>query len=117
MRHRKPYGSGRRSSRQTLTLFSLLLSFLAISVIATPATLPFTECTAGNAIDPSLKINVSTVYGQIVTDDALGRHLNLTVIGNTGQEITPISNATDLLCASLTIDFSVIERSKLTVIT
>lgn len=83
-----------------LLLVSFLLSFCSFSVIATPASLPFSECTAGNAIDPSLKINASTVYGQIVTNDELGRHLNLTVIGNTGQAIEPISNATDLLSES-----------------
>ena len=89
-------------------LFSLLLLslFCISSVIATPASLPFSECTAGNAIEPSLKINASTVYGQIVTNDELGRHLNLTVIGNTGQTIEPISNSTDLLGRSFRIVLS-----------
>lgn len=78
----------------------LFLALFILQVLAQPATLPFSECTAGNAIDPSLKINVSTVYGQIVTNDELGRHLNLTVIGDTGQTIIPISNDTQnrLLC-------------------
>ncbi|THH11480.1 hypothetical protein EW145_g629 [Phellinidium pouzarii] len=82
------------------TLF--LLSFFTLSVSAQPATLSFTDCTSGNAVDSAKKINVSTVYGQIVTGENLGRHLNLTVIGNTGQEITPISNDTQLLSTMFT---------------
>lgn len=79
----------------------LLVLLYSHKVTAQPATLSFTDCTSGNAIDPSQKINVSTVYGQIVTNEILGRHLNLTVIGNTGQDILPISNETGLLCESI----------------
>ncbi|KAI5123407.1 hypothetical protein M0805_006113 [Coniferiporia weirii] len=91
------------------------LFFLAPPVLAQPATLSFTDCTSGNAADPAQKINVSTVYGQIVTGENLGRHLNLTVIGNTGQEIIPISNDTQLLSTlfvtSSILSFSIWENS------
>lgn len=97
-----PYVMMRRSASSIPCFRSLLCClipvFLSYSVLAQPATLSFSECTVGNAIDPSLKINVSTVYGQIVTGGNLGRHLNLTVIGDTGQTIAPISNDTNLLC-------------------
>ena len=76
----------------------VLLCFSIFNVLAQPASLSFSDCTSGDALAPALKINVSTVYGQIVTDSNLGRHLNLTVIGNTGQQIIPISNETGLLC-------------------
>ena len=80
------------------TLRGILLSSLfVLPALAQPATLSFNECTSGNPIDPALKINVSTVYGQIVTGEDLGRHLNLTVIGNTGQDIIPLSNTTGKL--------------------
>ncbi|KAH8118400.1 hypothetical protein DFH11DRAFT_1567211 [Phellopilus nigrolimitatus] len=80
----------------------VLFTFFTLSALAQPATLSFTDCTSGNAIAPAQKINVSTVYGQIVTGENLGRHLNLTVIGNTGQEIIPISNDTGLLSTLFT---------------
>lgn len=84
------------SSHRAFFLLSLLV--YSLSAVAQPATLSFSDCTSGNAIDPAHKINVSTVYGQITTGENLGRHLNLTVIGNAGQEILPISNSTGLLC-------------------
>lgn len=89
-------GSSLPLTSLTISSFLSLLSFLATSALAQPASLPFSECTAGNAVSPAAKINVTTVYGQIVTDDILGRHLNLTVIGVTGQDIIPISNDTGL---------------------
>ncbi|EJD01379.1 uncharacterized protein FOMMEDRAFT_111158 [Fomitiporia mediterranea MF3/22] len=96
-----------RHSAFTLPRLPSLTTFLfpivfSLSVAAQPAALPFTECTVGNPIDPSLKINASTIYGQIVTNDILGRHLNLTVIGNTGQTIEPISSDTSLLSTIFT---------------
>ncbi|OCB87545.1 hypothetical protein A7U60_g5450 [Sanghuangporus baumii] len=103
-----------RASCFPLSVVAVLL-FLSRFVIAQPATLAFSECTVGNAIDPSLKINVSTVYGQIVTNDNLGRHINLTVIGNTGQTLEPINNATSLLSTIFTtssvLSFNVFENS------
>ena len=78
----------------------ILLCSIPFSVIAQPASLSFTTCATGNDIDPARKINVSTVYGQVINNNVQGKYMNLTVIGNTGQEIIPISNETGLLCAN-----------------
>ncbi|KLO10237.1 hypothetical protein SCHPADRAFT_999697 [Schizopora paradoxa] len=104
------------SSSSTISFFlALFLSFFASIVAADPALLSFTECTEGNAIASNLKINISEVYGQVVTDDILGRHLNFTLIGNTGQEITPESNTTGLeatlFTSSSVLTFSVFSNS------
>lgn len=71
------------------TIFTLGLS----SVVAEPATLPFTDCFGG---DPSHKLQVSTVYGQTLSD----RYLNLTIIGNAPVEIVSANNNTNEPVAS-----------------
>ncbi|TDL29388.1 hypothetical protein BD410DRAFT_710678 [Rickenella mellea] len=93
----------------------LLVSLFSVHVLAQPALLPFQDCTSGDALSPSQRINVSQVYGQIVTDDTLGKHLNLTVFGVTGSPIIPISNDTGLLSTLFTtssvLSFSVWDNS------
>lgn len=66
---------------------------LALSVVAEPATLPFTDCFGGNA---TYKLNISTVYGQTLSD----RYLNLTIIGNAPIEIISANNNTSEPVAS-----------------
>lgn len=61
---------------------------------AQPATLSFSDCASGEI--PSQQINISSVYGQIITDDSLGKHLNLTLVGASGAAIIPISTVTGL---------------------
>ena len=63
------------------------------SVAAEPATLPFTDCFTGNA---SSKMQVSTVYGQTLSD----RYLNFTIIGDTPVGIVSASNNTNAPVAS-----------------
>lgn len=63
------------------------------SVVAEPATLPFTDCFSG---DVSHKVQVSTVYGQELS----GRYLNFTIIGSTPIQIVSASNNTDEPVAS-----------------
>lgn len=96
-----------RHSPKALRLILVALASLTATSHAQPAPLSFSECTGGNPIDPSLKINISTVYGQVVSNNNLGRHLNLTLIGNTGQTIIPVSNDT-LLEATLFTTSSVL---------
>ena len=62
-------------------------------VAAEPATLPFTDCFSGDA---SHKLQVSTVYGQTLSD----RYLNFTIIGSTPIEIVSASNNTNEPVAS-----------------
>ena len=70
-------------------IFILSLS----SVVAEPATLPFTDCFSGNT---SHKVQISTVYGQTLGN----RYLNLTVIGNSPIQIVSASNNTSEPVAS-----------------
>ena len=92
-----------------------VLSLLTATAFAQPAPLSFSECTGSNPIDPSRKINITSVYGQVLTDDALGRHLNFTLIGSTGQAIQPVSNDTflesTLFTTSSVLTFNVFTNS------
>ncbi|KAI0068554.1 hypothetical protein BV25DRAFT_10048 [Artomyces pyxidatus] len=72
--------------RQLLVAILLAASRRAL---AQPTVALFDDCFSGNA---SLKLNVSTVYAQITTSPSLGRHLNLTVVGQTGQTVAGFSN-------------------------
>lgn len=76
------------------TVGSIFIFILSLSsVVAEPATLPFTDCFTGDA---SRKVQISTVYGQTLSD----RYLNLTVIANTPVEIVSASNNTNEPVAS-----------------
>ncbi|KAJ7770974.1 hypothetical protein DFH07DRAFT_914187 [Mycena maculata] len=72
---------GRLPATMSSALISLLL---VLPVFADPATLPFDDCFTGNV---SMKLSVDEVYGQVLTSDTLGVYLNLTVIGDSAQEI------------------------------
>ena len=88
---------------------SLLPTLLApnIGLLAILATLPlghasptepiFTDCFAGNN---SLKLSVSTIYAQIADNAVLGHHLNLTVIGESPQQIVGLANGSQALGTS-----------------
>ena len=86
------------SNLRCIFIFIGLLGFIHSS-LAQPASLPFKDCTSGDAYGPSQRINITTVYGQIVPNDDFGKQLNLVAFGDAGQEILPISNDTGLLCA------------------
>lgn len=78
----------------------LLGTLAAISsfVAAQPAPLIFDDCSSGSSLNASQRIQVSTVYGQILHNTTSnGNYLNLTVIGETGTEIIPYSPDTGLL--------------------
>ncbi|THH16421.1 hypothetical protein EW146_g4219 [Bondarzewia mesenterica] len=74
----------------------LLLLLVSLSVIrsanAEPIVAPFDDCFTGNNTQ---KLNVSTVYAQITETESLGRHLNLTILGESGQEIVGFANGSN----------------------
>lgn len=76
-----------------------LLVFLATLPVgnASPAEPTFTDCFSGNN---SLKLSVQTIYAQIADNTALGHHLNLTVIGQSPQEIVGLANGSQALGTS-----------------
>lgn len=76
-----------------LATVSIIFILIFSSVVAEPATLPFTDCFSGDA---SHKVQISTVYGQTLSD----RYLNLTIIGNTPIEIVSANNDTNQPVAS-----------------
>src|SRR3984957_20568352 len=80
-------------SRGLMTLLAILSISISLrdlaSVLAQPAPLPFQDCFSGN---DSFKLNVSTVYGQILSIGQTERYLNLTVFGESAQSITGFSN-------------------------
>lgn len=65
------------------------LFILPLAVSAQPATLPFNDCFAGSL---SQKMSIDTVYSQIVDN----QRLNLTVLGQTAQQIIGDANTTNL---------------------
>lgn len=82
---------GRLPASSSLALLALLL-FRPVQ--ADPATLPFEDCFTGNV---STKLTVDQVYGQVLTSAELGTYLNLTVIGNSAQEIFGFTDSSSSL--------------------
>jgi hypothetical protein len=72
----------------------ILLLFAAPHIRANPATLTPKDCFSGNAVQ---KLNISTVYAQILDNDQMGTYLNLTVLGTSSQQILGLSNASTSL--------------------
>ena len=71
-----------------LATVGIIFILIFSSVVAEPATLAFTDCFGG---DDSYKLQISTVYGQTLSD----RYLNLTILGSTPIEVFSASNDTD----------------------
>lgn len=86
------------TKRLPFLIFALLFSGISAQ-IAIPRS---SDCFTGNA---SLKLDVSTIYAQITTSEALGRHLNLVLLGQSPQVIQGTSNgSSDLgLCQPFTL--------------
>ncbi|ETW84113.1 hypothetical protein HETIRDRAFT_34584 [Heterobasidion irregulare TC 32-1] len=88
---------------------TLLISLsLLRPVLANPILAPFDDCFIGNATQ---KLNVSSVYAQITTTESLGNHLNLTVFGESAQEIVGYQNGSSdlstLFSSTETLTFNV----------
>ncbi|KAF7317221.1 TRP domain-containing protein [Mycena chlorophos] len=91
-------GRRREPAVAALALVSVLLG-RAVPALADPATLAFNDCFSGNA---SLKLSVDTVYGQVLDDPQLGTYLNLTVIGNSPQQIDGFTDSSSSLATLFT---------------
>ncbi|KAJ7181605.1 hypothetical protein C8R43DRAFT_969628 [Mycena crocata] len=85
--------------RLPASMSALVLFFLVLPVFADPATLPFEDCFSGNT---SVKLNVDKLYGQVLTSEALGTYLNLTVIGTSAQEIFGFTDSSSSLATLFT---------------
>jgi hypothetical protein len=74
-------------------LYTCLFSF-ATAQLAIPR---FIDCFSGNT---SLKLNISTLYAQIITSQSFGRNLHFTLLGNSPQIIEGTANGSSDLGAS-----------------
>ncbi|KAF8165713.1 hypothetical protein B0H34DRAFT_690241 [Crassisporium funariophilum] len=82
------------------TLLYLLVALLP-AVAADPASIPFTDCfDEPESIDQ--KLNVNTVYAQVLQNADLGRYLNLTVIGTSPRDILGLANTSTSLSTLFT---------------
>lgn len=93
-----------RARAVMISLFSFphslisLVCFLILPshVVADPATVPFQDC-----FDPgsniSQKFNVSTIYAQVLQDEVWGHYLNLTVLGESPEDILGLTNTSSSL--------------------
>lgn len=76
-----------------LATVGIIFTLYFSSVAAEPATLPFTDCSSGDA---SYRVQIATVYGQTLSD----RYLNLTITGNSPINIVSANNSTSETLAS-----------------
>ena len=84
-----------------LPLLVLVLSLLRYptTVYADPATVPFTDCFDSD--NTTQRVNVSTVYAQVLQNNEWGNYLNLTLLGDAPQSIQGLMhNAGGSLCTS-----------------
>lgn len=85
------------------SLFSVLIQSLALCllfllphVLSDPAVARFTECfdDDGNATQ---RLQISTVFAQVLENQSLGKYLNLTLLGHSPQEILGFTNTSGSL--------------------
>ncbi|KAF9450173.1 hypothetical protein P691DRAFT_665912 [Macrolepiota fuliginosa MF-IS2] len=92
------------TSRLPPSLAALVLTLLlryATPVYADPATVPFTDCFDDTA-DESQKLNVSTVYAQVLENHEWGKYLNLTVLGDSPLPIQGFVSGSESLSTLFT---------------
>ncbi|KAH9482301.1 hypothetical protein JR316_0004399 [Psilocybe cubensis] len=81
----------------------LYITFVLIpSVIADPISIPIQDCFDDSQSSSSQKFDVNTVYGQVLQNEEFGRYLNLTVIGNSPQDIVGSTNRSGSLATLFT---------------
>ncbi|RDB20150.1 hypothetical protein Hypma_012917 [Hypsizygus marmoreus] len=83
------------------SLVALVLALILPRALAEPAVVQFTDCFDQNS-NPAQKLNISTVYAQVLDTEEFGKHLNLTVIGNSPQEILGFTNVSTSLATLFT---------------
>ena len=79
-------------------LFLILVwisSFLG--VLAQPAILQYSDCFSGSSTDQ--KLDISTVYAQLIRPVSGAAHINLTLVGSTPETIVEASNGTDAVAS------------------
>jgi hypothetical protein len=73
---------------QRIVLGLTLFAFLWTNTLAQPANIwQFKDCFSGNTTERALKLNVTAVYAQILNKGTSNAHLNLTLLGESGQQI------------------------------
>ncbi|KZT29427.1 hypothetical protein NEOLEDRAFT_1238857 [Neolentinus lepideus HHB14362 ss-1] len=96
------------TSLASIFVLSLLFSLVSAEV----ATVPFHDCFTGNV---SAKLNVSMVYAQILHNDSLGKYLNITVLGESAQNISGRADGSNNLATLFTdtemLTFAVFDNS------
>lgn len=78
------------------TILPLSLLCLLGVALADPASIPFQDCFNDQA-SLDQKLNVSTVYAQVLQNTELGNYLNLTVFGTSPQQILGLVNTSTSL--------------------
>ncbi|EPQ58976.1 hypothetical protein GLOTRDRAFT_135976 [Gloeophyllum trabeum ATCC 11539] len=95
-----------------LSWFLFFLTTLFYGSYAQPATVPFHDCFSGNH---DVKLNVSTVYAQLLQNDSLGKYLNVTVLGESPQNISGRADGSNNLATLFTdtemLTFAVFDNS------
>lgn len=81
------------------SLFLSLLFLFLPQVLGDPATVGFSDCFDQSA-NVSQKLNITTIYAQILPNDTWGQYLNLTLLGESSTGIVGFSNSSSSLCMS-----------------
>ncbi|KAG6910813.1 hypothetical protein DXG01_007702 [Tephrocybe rancida] len=87
-----------RPARRGALLFLLLVP----RILADPAVARFTDCFDEASSNSSQKLEISTVYAQVLENDGLGMYLNLTVLGSSPQPIQGFTNSSTSLATLFT---------------
>lgn len=78
-----------------MPLISLVFSLCIGFVVANPASLTFQDC-FDDTENENQRLQVDSVYAQVLQDDLNSHYLNLTVFGSSPNEIVGISNSSSL---------------------
>lgn len=80
------------------SLISLVCFLILPShVVADPATVPFQNCFDPGSNSSHWRFNVSTIYAQVLQDEVWGHYLNLTVLGESPEDILGLTNTSSSL--------------------
>ncbi|KDQ64151.1 hypothetical protein JAAARDRAFT_166156 [Jaapia argillacea MUCL 33604] len=92
----------RRQMNPASLLFPLLLSLLLLwptQIRCQPATLQFDDCFTGQQ---DQKLNISTIYGQVLESESMGRYLNFTILGDSPANISGYASDSNNLATLFT---------------
>ncbi|PPQ63149.1 hypothetical protein CVT24_005789 [Panaeolus cyanescens] len=83
------------------TLLLFIFSLLPSAILADPANIPFTDC-FDELDNIDQKLNVTTVYAQVLQNQEWGNYLNLTVLGTSPKDILGLANSSTSLATLFT---------------